>query len=151
MKLTAYFLKIISVLLQYGMLLILLMYLARLSRSVGRSFFSMDKELKQKQIEDNEAVIAVLDAPEETKLKGRRFAFEDGISIGRGEDNDIVILEGYVSHHHARITAHGNQYVIEDLGSRNHTYVNDTELMEKAYLSSGDEIRIGYVVLRFER
>ncbi len=69
----------------------------------------------------------------------------------RGRDNHIVIPEGYVSHHHAQIYRHGNQYVIEDLGSINHTYVNGQILEGRAYLRPGDKIRIGLVTLRFER
>ena len=44
-----------------------------------------------------------------------------------------------------------NLYVIEDLGSRNHTYVNDRQLNGKAYLKAGDLIRIGFLTLKFER
>ena len=98
----------------------------------------------------NEAVLTVLDADEE-ELQGHRFAFSEQISIGRGEDNNIRIPEGFVSHHHAVIYQHGSQYVIEDLGSVNHTYVNDQVLTGRAYIKSGDIVRIGMVTMRFER
>ena len=44
-----------------------------------------------------------------------------------------------------------NQYVIEDLKSVNHTYVNDQILSGRAYLQTGDIIRIGMATFRFER
>ena len=92
----------------------------------------------------------MLEASEES-LNGRRFAFSEQITLGRGEDNDIVIPEGFVSHHHAVIYPHGSQYVIEDLGSVNHTYVNDQKMEGRAYIKPGDIVRIGMVTLRFER
>ena len=146
----AIILKGIRVLLEYGMLLWLLWFAAKLTR---RMFGEVRREsLRQRRPEtgQHEAVITVTDAGE-TNLQGRRFAFCEQISIGRGEDNDIVIPEGFVSHHHAVIYQHGSQYVIEDLGSVNHTYVNDQVLEGRAYIKSGDIVRIGMVTMRFER
>ena len=87
----------------------------------------------------------------DASLQGRRFAFSEEISIGRGAENDIVINDTYVSHHHAVISLVNNQYVIEDLKSVNHTYVNDQLLSGRAYLQTGDQIRIGMATFRFER
>ena len=62
-----------------------------------------------------------------------------------------MIPESFVSHHHAVLYPHGSQYVVEDLGSTNHTYLNDQVLEGKAYIKAGDVIRIGMVTLQFER
>lgn len=146
----AIILKGVRVALEYGMLLWLLWFAVKLT---GRMFGEVRREtLRQRPPETslNEAVLAVVDAGEE-ELQGRRFAFSEQISIGRGEDNNIVIPEGFVSHHHAVIYPHGSQYVIEDLGSVNHTYVNDQILEGRAYVKPGDIVRIGMVTMRFER
>ena len=97
-----------------------------------------------------EAVLTVVQA-QDAALVGRRFAFTEAISIGRSDDNDIVLRDTFVSHHHALITRLNNLFVIEDLGSSNHTYVNDECLLEKKYLQENDCIRIGGVSLKFER
>lgn len=136
--------------LEYGMLLWILWFAVKLTR---RMFGEVRREtLRQRPPETSlhEAVLTVMDAGEEA-LQGHRFAFREQISVGRGEDNDIVIPEGYVSHHHAVIYQHGSQYVIEDLGSVNHTYVNDQILEGRAYIKPGDIVRIGMVTMRFER
>ena len=146
----AMILKGVRVVLEYGMLLWLLWFATKLTR---RMFMEIRKESRQQrrpETSQNEAVLSVLEAEEEN-LAGRRFAFQEQIAIGRGEDNDIVIPEGFVSHHHAVIYQHGNQYVVEDLGSMNHTYVNDQVLEGRAYIKPGDIVRIGMVALRFER
>ena len=110
------------------------------------------QEQKPPELQSDEAVLEVLgsDKGEEGLVK-RRFAFSEQITVGRGEDNDVVIPESFVSHHHAVLFRRGSQYVIEDLGSRNHTYVNDQLLTGKAYIKPGDTIRIGLVTMRFER
>ena len=148
---TAFFFKALSVVFQYGMLLVLLKVLYRLVRVVQSDVRREVKELRTVQAEAHEAVLTVVDARESSGLAGRRFAFSDEITIGRGEDNDIAIPDAFVSHHHARIYQHVNQYVVEDLGSRNHTYVNDEELDGSTYLTPGDVIRIGFVAFEFER
>ena len=144
------FLKVVRVVLEYGMLLWLIWFSLKLTK---RMFTEVRREtIRQRRPEtsQNEAVLVVLEASEES-LNGRRFAFSEQITLGRGEDNDIVIPEGFVSHHHAVIYPHGSQYVIEDLGSVNHTYVNDQKMEGRAYIKPGDIVRIGMVTLRFER
>ena len=65
--------------------------------------------------------------------------------------NDIVLDDIYVSHHHAVISPVRNLYQIEDLQSRNHTYINGNILNGKEFLQNGDVIKIGCVSFRFER
>jgi pSer/pThr/pTyr-binding forkhead associated (FHA) protein len=49
---------------------------------------------------------------------------------------------------HAKLTRSEDGYVIEDLSSRNGTYVNDSPV-ERQLLKDGDEIRIGRVLLEY--
>lgn len=147
---SAMLLKGVRVVLEYGMLLWLIWFSLKLTK---RMFTEVRRETicqRRPETSQNEAVLVVLEASEES-LNGRRFAFSEQITLGRGEDNDIVIPEGFVSHHHAVIYPHGSQYVIEDLGSVNHTYVNDQKMEGRAYIKPGDIVRIGMVALRFER
>jgi pSer/pThr/pTyr-binding forkhead associated (FHA) protein len=60
--------------------------------------------------------------------------------------------EGGVGRRHARITiSSGGQYLIEDLGSINFTFVNKQKIAPKTPtpIKNGDEIRLGRVVLKF--
>ncbi|MBO5650509.1 MAG: FHA domain-containing protein [Selenomonas sp.] len=142
--------KVARVALEYGMLLWLIYFTTSLSR---RMFNEVKQELKHQHkpmVKQNEAILTVVEAGEE-ELKGRRFAFREEITIGRGEENDIIIPENFVSHRHATIFLHGAQYILEDLGSVNHTYINGQVLEGRSYLKPGDEIRIGMAVLKFER
>ena len=147
---TAFILKLICIVLQYGMLFCLLIFVGKMAKKI---FGDVRKELKKQhapETKESEARLCVI-ADESDKLLGHRFAFIERITIGRGDDNDICVSENFVSYHHAVIYRHGNQYVIEDLGSRNHTYVDNIKLNGRRYLKTGDLIRIGLLTLKFER
>jgi pSer/pThr/pTyr-binding forkhead associated (FHA) protein len=69
--------------------------------------------------------------------------------IGRTTDADIPIDRTEVSRHHCRIVITGTTATIEDLGSKNGTYLNGERLQQPTLLANGDEIWIGRSVARF--
>ena len=54
-----------------------------------------------------------------------------------------------VSRHHARIRISGTEAAIEDLGSKNGTYLRGERLATPSPLTDGDEIRLGTVLVTF--
>ncbi len=79
---------------------------------------------------------------------GRRWSLDQpSYLIGRLSDCDIVLPDRRVSRRHARMYLQGDRYWIEDLGSKNGTYVNGEPLTEPRPLDDGDEIQIA---LRFK-
>lgn len=78
----------------------------------------------------------------------REYPFEDGISIGRNEDNAIVIDNLAVSGFHARIDRAGSEHILTDLQSTNGTFVNDQKVASHK-LAHGDNIVIGKHVILF--
>jgi DNA-binding winged helix-turn-helix (wHTH) protein len=68
--------------------------------------------------------------------------------IGRTDDADIPIDRTEVSRCHARIFVSGTTATIEDLGSKNGTYLNGERLEQPTLLNNGDEIWIGRSVAR---
>ena len=65
--------------------------------------------------------------------------------FGRAGDNTIVLDEETVSGHHARLSYRGGQWLLEDLGSKNGTGVNELTLEDPMVVTFGDEIRLGNV------
>jgi len=63
--------------------------------------------------------------------------------IGRAPDAQVRILSTRISRHHARIVVGGDTAVVEDLGSKNGTYVKDARVDQATPLSHGDELRLG--------
>jgi hypothetical protein len=80
--------------------------------------------------------------------RGTAFALVDTVRIGREEDNTIVIPDdAYISSHHATIAVVDGGVVVDDLGSRNGTYLNGVRLIQRQSVHAGDRIQIGYTVL----
>ena len=80
--------------------------------------------------------------------RGTVFAIGELVGIGRETDNTVVIPDdAYISSHHAAITHHEGCIVVDDLGSRNGTYLNGAKLTQRQTLSIGDRIQVGYTVL----
>jgi hypothetical protein len=74
---------------------------------------------------------------------GTRWVIDrDNMIIGRGEDCNVVLPSRQVSRHHARIRRSGGQHILEDMGSKNGTFVNGQELTESYTLQDGDEIQV---------
>ncbi|HJT55099.1 MAG TPA: FHA domain-containing protein, partial [Ktedonobacteraceae bacterium] len=71
------------------------------------------------------------------------------ITIGRHEDNIVILPHPQISGHHARLTREGGAYRISDLNSTNHVYVN-AQLVTSHLLKLGDEIHIGPFRLIYE-
>ncbi|HEY3056245.1 MAG TPA: winged helix-turn-helix domain-containing protein [Thermoanaerobaculia bacterium] len=63
--------------------------------------------------------------------------------IGRGHEVAIPLYGSATSRHHARIVVASGTITLQDLGSRNGTYVNGNRVAGSIELRSGDEIRIG--------
>jgi pSer/pThr/pTyr-binding forkhead associated (FHA) protein len=74
------------------------------------------------------------------------------VSIGRGDDMDIVIDNASVSRRQARIEMMpSGEWVVEDLNSANGTFVNGQRLISRRTLTRGDEISFGKFSLFFDR
>src|SRR6266542_4159812 len=66
-------------------------------------------------------------------------------SIGRGEDNDLVINQAGVSRRHAVIGVYSDGAQISDCGSQNGTFVNHRPVVGSAPINNGDTISLGSV------
>jgi hypothetical protein len=77
--------------------------------------------------------------------------FKDEVSLGRGEDNDVVIPHASVSRAHARLLRRNRVFELTDLNSTNGTYVNEQPVHGSVSVSSGNQVRLGDVrfVLRY--
>lgn len=71
------------------------------------------------------------------------------LTIGRAADNDLVLADGRVSRHHARVTGRRGTLVYTDLGSTNGSRVNGAAVGELV-LGAGDRIELGDTVLVVE-
>ena len=73
----------------------------------------------------------------------------DSVVLGRHPDCDVVLEAGAVSRQHARIVRVGEDYVVEDLESRNGTFLNEERVEGQRKLSEGDQLKICDLVFTF--
>lgn len=81
---------------------------------------------------------------------GRHFLVVEGLTVGRGPDNGLLLEDSSVSTHHAVFHQVGGRWTVKDLNSTNGTKLNGSRIQGTTPLSEGDLLKFGAVELRFE-
>ena len=85
-------------------------------------------------------------------LAGTRMGLADQqITIGRANDATLVLTDDYASSRHARLFPQDGQWIVEDLGSTNGTYLDRQKVTQPTPVPVGVPIRIGKTVLELRR
>jgi hypothetical protein len=71
---------------------------------------------------------------------------KDDVILGRGEDCDIVLAERQISRHHIRIYRDEDAYYLEDLESRNGTWINGEQIKGTHRLYDNDRIELALAI-----
>ncbi|WP_406862042.1 FHA domain-containing protein [Streptomyces sp. HUAS MG47] len=89
----------------------------------------------------------------EGTLTGTTVALQgQTITLGRAHDSTIVLDDDYASSRHARIYPdRDGQWIVEDLGSTNGTYLDRTRLTTPTPIPLGAPIRIGKTVIELRK
>ncbi len=87
--------------------------------------------------------------PYEADLEtGERIPLLANTTMGRAEDNDIVLADTFASGQHARLAWNGKGWMLEDMGSTNGTYVNGQQIRRSVAVKPGDIIELGRVKVK---
>src|SRR5262249_22781665 len=82
----------------------------------------------------------------ETWLVDREFIYPLKVglnTLGRSADNDVVVEDLYISRRHCAILVHhDNTCVLQDVASKNGTFINGARIAGPTVLKPGDEIPI---------
>jgi hypothetical protein len=78
-------------------------------------------------------------------LSGQRWQIDKELIVGRDPECDIVIADRQVSRYHARIERSRDGVLVEDLGSKNGTFINGVKIEEPFLLSDGDVIQVALI------
>ncbi len=154
-------LSLVFVVLRYLFLLLLFVFLISLVRWMvidlraaggwaGRHKFTLATLPPSKEGVAGARVV-VLETSSHLLSPGDTFPLGEGIVIGRGRGSGIVVGDSFASARHARIFLRSGQYWLEDLGSKNGTYLNGVKVEKPAVLADGDRIGVGSTIFQFVR
>ncbi|GAA3079219.1 FHA domain-containing protein FhaB/FipA [Streptosporangium carneum] len=76
---------------------------------------------------------------------------ETPITIGRANDATLVVSDDYASSRHARLFPQDGQWIVEDLGSTNGTYLDRSKVTRPTPVPLGVPIRIGKTVIELRK
>lgn len=78
-------------------------------------------------------------------LNGLRWVVSEVLIIGRDSGCDIVVPDRQVSRFHARLSVEGEKTILEDLSSKNGTFINNEPIKGSIPLSDGDIFSIAFI------
>ena len=84
---------------------------------------------------------------EPTAQRGRTFPLGAEVTVGRAAGCQITLDDTYASQIHARVFQRDGQYLVEDLGSTNGTYLNRHKVAGPMLVHTGDRLQIGNTVM----
>jgi pSer/pThr/pTyr-binding forkhead associated (FHA) protein len=73
------------------------------------------------------------------------------VTIGRAADSTVVLSDDYVSTKHARLVPAEGQWLLEDLGSTNGTYLDRRRVTAPTPVPIGTPIRVGKTVMELRK
>lgn len=73
------------------------------------------------------------------------------ITVGRAADSTLVLVDDYSSSRHARFYLSDGQWIVEDLGSTNGTWIDRTRITGPTVLRVGAKVRIGRTTLQLQK
>ncbi|MEX2031648.1 MAG: FHA domain-containing protein, partial [Dehalococcoidia bacterium] len=84
--------------------------------------------------------------------KGETYSLNDELTVGRGGGCGVVLPDDqFVSTVHARLFRRGDDLFVEDLNSRNGTFVNGKQVQTPTRLKRGDRVQFGETVGEVQR
>ncbi len=89
----------------------------------------------------------VIDPAGSGKAAAETIPLQTITSLGRGPQNTIVLNDISISADHALISYRLGQWWVEDVGSRNGTYLNDVRIDQPTVIHGSDVVRVGMVSL----
>ena len=141
MKLLTFVFTIIFIIIIY---FIIIYALKIMSRDV-----KLGNSRKKSEITDYDLGLEVVNPGENNLLKkGSMVPIRGVISLGRKEDNTIVLQDKFISGHHAKIFIKNREYILEDLDSTNGTFLNGKRIYGRVRLEEEDEITMGSLTLK---
>jgi DNA-binding winged helix-turn-helix (wHTH) protein len=122
---------------------------ARFIRTVPRCGYGFHGDARPAPASDGDVVDHAHAGPHLISSRREWLLSEGPNDVGRDRDCAVSIDSPSVSRRHARIVVTGGAATIEDLGSKNGTYVNKRRVTDAVALEDGNQMRVGSVTMVF--
>lgn len=100
-------------------------------------------------VQPRQATLLVREHGESSLATGQVIDLTAAVTMGRAEDNGVVVNDKFCSTHHALIFLQGGQRVLRDRNSTNGTFHNGRRISEDVVLKDGDRIGLGTIVFEY--
>lgn len=122
---------------------------------LGLAFYIIWRDLKQAkpqtEVSGQLYYLRVIDSAGDNGLAvDQTLPLQPITLLGRDPENTLVINDASISGRHARLNREKGVWWLEDLGSKNGTFLNDLQLSKPASVTNGDTITIGDIRLQLE-
>lgn len=82
-------------------------------------------------------------------MDGKDFLFSENVIIGRNKENKIYLpFDKYISRDHAKIKIKNSACYLEDLKSRNGTFIDEEKVAEEIFLENDKIFKVGKTYLK---
>lgn len=147
--------EVVEAVARYGFLILIWVFIFAVARTIRKDLFAVRRAgggaaaaggapPSQPKKSQQAAAGAQWLIATQGELAGRRIQLSGQmVTIGRANDSTIVIRDDFASTRHARIVPRGGQWVLEDLGSTNGTYLGRARVTGPTPVPLGAPIRIG--------
>ena len=131
------------------LLILRLLMVVALYAFLGWAVYTLWRDMKRQSdlIEARKIPAIIVQVEMEDQIGSHSYSVSE-LVIGRDQTCDLVLDANTVSAEHARLSYHHQNWWLEDLGSRNGTYLNLERVTTAAILVSGDELQIGQVLIK---
>jgi pSer/pThr/pTyr-binding forkhead associated (FHA) protein len=99
---------------------------------------------------DDRPLVGRLVTVEPAASRGITHQLGAEITLGRAPGCQVVLDDTFVSQVHARVLSREGNYLVEDLGSTNGTYLNQKKVSGAMIMQRGDRLQVGNTVLELE-
>ena len=116
---------------------------------LGWAVYTLWRDIKRQKdlIDARKFPGIVLSVEIDGQIESHPFSISE-LVIGRDRTCDLMLDANTVSAEHTRLSFHHQNWWVEDLGSRNGTYLNMERVAAPSILVSGDELQLGQVFVK---
>ena len=138
--------QIVLVLLRLAMVALLYLFLAWVIRALWADL----RVATQRPVSGAAPRLVFVDGATGGPAAGDVVPISAATTIGRAEDNSVVIEDEFISAHHAVLRREQGAWWLSDTGSTNGTWASERKVGRPVVIKAGDTLRFGRMRVRFE-